>query len=268
MNIAESETLLAFYENVDVFLVVFTRAMGFFIILPLIAGNNIPIMARIWLCLGISLLAFTTNVITLPEYSETIMGFGFLLVQEFALGLLMGFIVLMFFSMFHFVGQLVDFQMGFSMVSVHDPFMQTQAPITGNFYYLIVTVLFVVTGSLHSVIFVFFESFAVVPFGQADVFSNPDIPHGLMLIIIQYFALGLRIALPVIGTLILVDLVLGILVKAVPQMNVFVVGIPLKVFVGLIVIFLTLPVFQDAFTFVMEDVIGFMMNLLGGLAGG
>ena len=265
MNIAESETLLQFYENIDVFLIVFIRAMGFFLLLPIMSGQNIPVMARVGLCLGVALLAFTSNAVILPDYTMTLIGFGFFMMQEFVIGILMGFIVMMFFSMFHFVGQLVDFQMGFSMVSVHDPFGRTQTPITGNFYNLIASMFFVFTGALHSVIRVFFESFHITPIGQGSILGNPTIPYTITMIIIQYFLFGLRIAMPVVGTLIVVDIVLGILVKAVPQMNIFVVGIPLKVFIGLIIIFLTLPLLRDAFAFVMSDIIGYLLNILRGM---
>ena len=265
MDIAASQMLIDLYANVDVFLVVFVRVMGFFIILPVMSGQNMPIYARVGLSLGIALLAFTSNIIELPPYEFTLIGFSFLILKEFLIGLVIGFSVMMFFSLFHFLGQLVDFQIGFAMVSVADPFGHQQTPITGNFYYLLVSVFFVWSGALHAVIEAFFGSFSLLPIGEAYILGNYTLTFFIFEIIISYFVFALRIALPVIGTVIIVDIILGILVKAVPQMNVFVVGLPIKVFLGLIVIYLTLPFMQAAFGFVMNDVIFTIWNIIGGM---
>ncbi|MCL2572980.1 MAG: flagellar biosynthetic protein FliR [Defluviitaleaceae bacterium] len=265
MDFAASQAIIDLYANVDVFLVVFVRVMGFFIILPVMVGQNMPVYARIGVSLGLALMAFTSGVIEVPPYELTIIGFGFLILQEFLIGLVIGFAVMMYFSIFHFVGQLVDFQIGFSMVSVADPFSQQQTPITGSFYYLIVSVFFVWSGALHAVIEAFFGSFGMLPIGEAHILGNAVLTFFLFEVIIEYFVFGLRIAMPVIGTVIIVDIILGILVKAVPQMNVFVVGLPIKVFLGMIVIYLTLPLLQAAFGFVMYDVIGTIWNLIGGM---
>jgi len=264
MDASASSALIELYANVDVFIIVFVRVMGFFIILPVMAGQNLPLGARIALCLGIALLAFTSNIIVLPEYNFTILGFGFLAVQEFVVGLIIGFVVMMLFSMFHFVGQLVDFQIGFSMVNIADPFSHQQTPITGNLYYLLVSLFFIGTGALQAVIGAFFDSFNILGIGEAVVLGNANLAHFIIEIIIDYFVLGIRIALPVIGTVIIVDITLGILVKAVPQMNVFVVGLPIKVFLGTIVIYLTLPLLNTAFSWIMYDVIGYIYSIMWG----
>lgn len=262
MNETAAQILIDLFNNIDVFLIVFIRVLGFFTVLPVMAGQNIPLAARLTLTMGIALLALTSNVVLLPEYNFTLFGFVFLAVQEFAVGIILSFVVMMFFSMFHFVGQMMDYQMGFSMVTVFDPFAQLQTPITGNLYYLIVSVFFVFTGAMRHTIWVFFESFSSISIGNAFILGNAALPIVLIEIIIQYFVIGLRIAMPVVGTLILVDVVLGILVKAVPQMNVFVVGIPIKVFVGLIIVFLTMSVLSDFFIVVIDEILMYMLEMI------
>lgn len=265
MDLTFAADLLALFSNVDVFIVVFVRVMGFFIILPVMAGQNLPLMARIGLCLAIALLAFTSDIIILPDYEYTALSFGLLLIREFLIGLLIGFVVMMMFSLFHFVGQLVDFQIGFSMVSVADPFGQQQMPITGNLYYLIVSLFFIGSGAFHAVIAAFFDSYGILGIGEAVVLGNANLMYYVLNIIIDYFVFGVRIALPVIGTVLIVDITLGILVKAVPQMNVFVVGLPIKVFLGMIVIVLTLPMLNTAFNWVMNDIITYIYNMIWGM---
>jgi len=244
--------------NVDVFMAVFVRVMAFFLILPIFSGQSIPVPLRLVFSLSLALLGFVSGAVTLPEYSPTLWGYGVLLLQEFMIGLILGLVVTMFFSIFHFIGQLIDFQMGFGMANVLDPFGQTQIPITGNFYYLVVSLLFIATGSLQFVIGVFFDSFNQLALGEAVVLGNAALAEIVIDIIIQYFRTGLRLALPVVGTIIIVDVVLGILVKAVPQMNVFVVGLPIKVMMGLAIIFLTMPFIATAFDDIFVEIVQYM----------
>ena len=265
MDFAASEILIQLYLNVDVFMAVFVRIMGLFIILPVLSGQSIPLSARIILALGIAILAFVGNIVTLPPYDPTLLGFALMIMQEFMVGLIIGLVVMMVFSMFHFVGQMIDFQMGFGMVTVFDPFAQQQTPITGNLYFLIVSLFFVMTGALRYVLGIFFQSFELIGLGQAHVLGNVALADQVVYIIVGYFHLGLRIALPIVGTILIVDVVLGILVKAVPQMNVFVVGLPIKVSLGLIIIFLTMPFLADAFGMIMEDIVFSIGRMIMGM---
>ncbi|MCL2170586.1 MAG: flagellar biosynthetic protein FliR [Defluviitaleaceae bacterium] len=256
---------LELFNNVDVFLAVFVRIIGIFVILPVFSGQNIPAPARISLALGLALLAMTSQSVNLPPYHFSIWGFAALLVSEFMVGMIIGFVVMMLFSLFQFVGQLVDHQMGFAMVSVHDPLGQQQAPVSGNLYFFIVTIFFIVTGAMNHIIFILFESFGVIDIGTAEVVGNADLIAQTLNIIVIYFHLGVRIAVPITGTLLAVDIILGILVKAVPQMNVFVVGLPLKVFLGSILLYLTLPMLQPIFANVFNHVVGFIMEMIRGM---
>jgi len=258
---------LEMFATVDVFIAVFVRVLGFFLVLPVMSGQNLPLPARIGLSLGIALLAFTADIVVLPDYQFTAMGFGFLIIQEIMIGILLGFVVMLLFSMFHFVGQLVDFQIGFMIASVADPFSQQQMPITGNFYYLLISLFFVGSGALHAVIAAFFGSYTVIAMGEAVILGNASLAYFIVDIIVQYFRLGVQIAMPVIGTMMIVNIALGILVKAVPQMNVFVVGLPMKVFLGSIVIFLTLPFLNNVFSDLMYTIIEHIHSVLWGMRG-
>jgi len=256
---------LEMFATIDVFIVVFVRVIGFFAVLPVMSGQNLPLPARLGLSLGIALLAFTADVVVLPDHQFTAIGFGFLLIQEVLVGIIIGFVVMMLFSMFHFVGQLVDFQVGFMIASVADPFSQQQMPITGNFYYLLVSLFFITSGALHAVIAAFFDSFGIVGMGEAVILGNASLLYFVIDIIISYFILAVRIAMPIIGSMMIVNIALGILVKAVPQMNVFVVGLPIKVLLGTIVIFLTLPFINSVFSWVMYDIMEYIYNILHGM---
>ena len=262
MDLTDSQILVNIYSNIDVFMVVFVRVLGFMIVLPVMSGQNIPMQVRLILSLSLAFLVFMANSVVLPPYGLNVISFAMLLMQEFLVGLVLGLVVMMIFSMFHFVGQLVDYQMGFSMVNVMDPFSNQQTPITGNLYYMIISLFFVTQGGLHLVLRAMFESFGVLRLGEAVVLTNQNLPQIIMNIIINYFRIGFNIALPIIGTLIIVNFILGILVKAVPQMNVFVVGMPLKVFIGLILVYITIPFLTSAFDWMMTDIYSHMVGAI------
>ena len=268
MDFTDSELLIYLFNNVDVFMAVFIRMLGFFTVLPILSSGNLPMMARIFLSLGIAVLAFIGNVVTLPAYDPTIVGFAVLLASEFLIGLLIGLAVMIIFSVFQFAGQLIDFQMGFGMPNVMDPFTMTQIPVTGNFYFMVMSAMFVMTGALSHVIHLMLGSFDSIALGQAFIFGNENLALTYVGIIIYYFILGFRIALPAIGTIMIINIVLGILVKSVPQMNVFVIGMPIKVLFGLILIFLTMPflitVFDDLLELINEAVTGIIGRMASG----
>jgi len=258
MDISASQTLIELYQNVDVFMAVFVRVMGFFLIMPIMSGQNIPLPLRLVFSLGMALLAFVSNSVTLPTYDPSLWAFAMLLLQEFMIGLILGLVIMMIFSMFHFVGQLADFQMGFGMAFVMDPFGGGQMPISGNFYYLVASLIFIATGALQFVIGVFFSSFGQLALGEAFILGNANMAWMVMEIITDYFRIGLMISMPIVGTIMVINFVLGILVKAVPQMNVFVVGMPIKVLVGLIILAVSLPILSDIFEGIVVNIVQYM----------
>ena len=266
-------TALAFlthlYQNVDVFLVVFVRIMGFFIILPVLSGQNLPVQARLMLCLGIALLAFVSNSVYIPaDIDFTFASFALFMLTEFLVGFILGLVVMMIFAMFHFLGQLVDFSMAFGMVNVLDPFGGQQLPVTGNLYFLIISVMFITTDALRMVVWGLFESFSIIGLGQGNILGNPGLAFHIIELMLEFFRLGFHIALPMIGTLMAIDIVLGIMVKAVPQMNVFVLGMPIKVLVGLFLLYTLMPTLTGVFNIVMDDVVQYLVQMIWWMAPG
>ena len=263
----ESASLLvAAYANIDLFLFVFVRMMGFFIILPVFSGQNIPAQAKITIAAGIALIAVPQGLIAVPAYTANMWGLAILLIQEFLTGFIVGFTVYLLFAVFYFVGQLVDFQIGFSMVSVYDPVSQIQAPITGNLYYLIICAFFVQTGGMHRFVYEMVQSYRTLPIGGADLLSNSALMSYMLGMMVDYLTIGVKLSLPIVGTIIIVDVALGVLVKASPQMNIFVVGMPIKVFIGLIVLMVTIQAVPQMYTFIFEQLLKYTYNIIWGLA--
>jgi len=228
---------ISFYDQIDVFLVVLVRVLAFFMFVPVLSGMSIPLQIRLFLAVFFSAAIFTSGVVTAVTYHDSTFGLGMLLLHEFMTGALMGFVLLVILNAILFAGQLMDFSIGFSMVNVLDPIQQIQVPIIGNFMFMSVSVLLVVTGGLNRFIQVFYRSYQFLQPGTAIIIGNQDLAQFIVVMLLSFLLLAVQIAIPIVGALLIVNVILGIMVKAVPQMNVFVVGMPLKVLVGIFLMF-------------------------------
>jgi len=265
MESLADQIFIQIYYNIDILLVVLARFIGLIVMLPVLSGASIPMIARLALALALSYLVFVTGVVTEVSYYNTVWGFAMLIGTEFMVGFILAYIVFLFFSVMHFVGQLLDFQIGFAMVNVLDPISQVQVPVTGNLLFLMMGALFIVTGGLNVVMAAMFLSYEIIPPGTAGIIGNNVTIFYILHLMMQFFALAVRIALPLAGVVLIIDVTLGLLVKAVPQMNVFVVGMPVKVLVGLMVLFLITPIFAGVYDWLFMAAYRGMLNVMGGL---
>ena len=196
-------------------------------------------MVRVSIALFLSFVfvPLVQPMIALPAHFGILV---FHLVQEFAIGLLMGFILYLTFAGLQLAGHLVERPMGFAMVNVLDPYTGTQMPIIGQLYYIIALWLFILVKGDHTLLNVLSQSYQLLPVGGEIIFAK-GLPY-----ILQAFSglfwLAVQVALPIFGVLFLTDVGLGVLAKLVPQINVFFIGFPLKAFLGLTLIILSMPV--------------------------
>lgn len=229
--------LIALFNQIDVLMLILVRVSAFLIFLPVLSGMSIPLQVRLFFAFVMSVAIFSSGIVTTVTFHDSPIGFIMLVVAEVVTGATMGFILFFIFNVILFAGQLMDFSMGFAMVNVLDPVQQIQVPVLGNLLFMSVSALFVVTGGLHVFLGVFFDSFRLIPIGTAFVLGNQPLAEFIVWSFVGFVILAVRIALPIVGIMLIIDVCLGIMVKSVPQMNVFVVGMPLKVFVGLFLIF-------------------------------
>ncbi|WP_317367332.1 flagellar biosynthetic protein FliR [uncultured Tyzzerella sp.] len=247
MNLESSQILIDIFNNTDLYMLIFVRIIGFLIFIPVIGGNNGVAMVKIGLAMAISAIIFTSGNITEFAYINSIMGYFMLILKEFFVGAIIGYIVFFVFSSVYFTGHMIDQQMGYSMASVFDPVSNTQVPITGNLYYFSLCALFILNRGHHMLINAIFYSYKSLPIGKAYILGNNGLFFGIINIMIEFFKIGFLFALPIIGTILVMDIALGVLVRAVPKMNVFAVGMPLKVIAGLLALWVIMPVFSELY---------------------
>ncbi|RKD34450.1 flagellar biosynthetic protein FliR [Thermohalobacter berrensis] len=246
-------------QKYDVFLIIFIRMSGIFIISPLFSRRNIPNITKIGFTLIISILLIYSvngeNLITLNGLEIFIV-----LVKELILGFLIGFICYITLMSLYIAGQIVDMQIGFGMVNVFDPLNNSQVPIVGNFYYIIAILTFLTINGHHILIKQLVNSFNIVPLGQIG-FSD-SIFQQFIFIFSQIFVIGFKISAPILATIFLTNVLLAILARTMPQMNVFIVGMPLKILIGILTIVIMIPlysvVFQHIFDFMFSSVVDFL----------
>ena len=266
MDSEAAAVLIRFFNETDIFLIILARVLGFIIIIPVLTTANIPAQIKAAFAVVIAYLIFVSGKVTSIHYDDNAAGYIVLVAEEFLTGFAAGFVVNLIFTVFYFVGQLIDYQIGFAMVSVLDPLSQIQVPITGNLLYLFITILLVASGGLNAFIAAFFYSFDVIPPGSAVLLSNRPLMAYLTEVVMKFFIVGVNISMPVVGAILILDVALGVLVKAVPQMNIFVVGMPIKVLAGLMIFMLIIPFLGSIYDFIFEESYRNIINVIDGMS--
>ena len=239
---------------IETFLYILLRFAGMIIVSPIFGRKNLPAIFRIGLCAMLSIIV----IMLLPpsSYTRTTNLFGFFTnaVMETVLGMLIGYLSLIGLSIAIAAGQIIDMQIGFGMANFFDKQLGMQIALTGSFLNIIVIMVFFMTNGHHKLIQLLFGSFQIM--GPGKVIIGADLAQLLILYFTWFMVLVIQVAMPIIAVTITAEFALGIIIKTMPQMNVFVVGIPLKIVLGLVVMMLFLPAFimllQGAFDVMFE----------------
>ncbi len=223
------------------FFIILVRMSSFFFTAPVFGGQTFPALGKIGLAALVSVLVlFATGPIgaALPA---TILETMVLVAGEVAFGLTLGYSVSLVFAGVQLGGMLMGYQMGFAVANVLDPLSNNQVSIIGQYLFLFAIMYFLAMDAHHILIKGMADSFTIAPVGTFSVQQGSV--AWLIGIFGRMFWLGLKIAMPVIGAILLVDVALGIIAKTVPQMNVFIVGLPLKSLMGMFILALGFPFF-------------------------
>lgn len=226
-------------NNWYIFLFVGCRMTGVIFFNPIFGRGSVPAIVKIGLSLGIALnVAYGLTGAYVADY--TAIDLLVSMAREFAVGYAMGFIMQLFMSIFHIGGELMDLQLGFSMAQMYDPSTNSQVSVTGNLITILYTLLFFITNSHITLLAVAEKSYSVVPVGLGGVSGKIGV---YMIELFGYILVyALQLALPIMVTEILVEVAVGILMRVVPNINVFVVNIQIKIMVGLLVLLTIIPV--------------------------
>lgn len=219
---------------------VLTRITGLLAAFPLMGAEQMPVQLRAALAALLATVVLPVLPATAAVPSGVTMLLG-LMAAELAIGLLLGTVVAWILEAVAFAGGLMDMQMGFSFVQFLDPATSQSASISGSLMMQMAALLVFVTGLHHQMIFALADSYRVAPMGQ----GVPLQVMGLVLLIGQLLAKGFQLAFPVLAVLFLMDLILGISGKFMPQLQLLQLSFPLKIALGLVVLGLILRELGD-----------------------
>lgn len=240
------------YSDLEYFLLIFTRISCFIFVAPFFSTNNTPRTVRAGLSLFLAILIF--HAVTphqMPEYS-TILGYSTLILREGITGLLIGYGANICNSIVLFAGKIADMEIGLSMVQLMDPLTREASGFTGSLYQYAVILLLMVTDMHHYILRAMVETYTLIPIGGAN-FQSDKIMTTVVQYLSDYVMIAFRICLPIVAAIMIVNAVLGILAKTAPQINMFSVGIQIKILIGLSVLFLTISVLPSASEHIFEE---------------
>jgi flagellar biosynthetic protein FliR len=230
------------WSGLTLFLYISARVSGFVLFNPILGRNNIPAVFRTGMALVLSwfVLGVTTQEVPVP--SGLVM-FMMHMLLELALGFLLGMAVNFFFYIPQLAGSMIDTQMGMTMNQMYDAGASANLSVSGMILNVLMTLLFFAGGGHLTLLRIFLTSEAIVPLGAVSI--GTSVYQYLLELFIQCTILAVKLCMPVLVAELIAQVGMGVLMKVIPQINVFAINIELKVIVGLALLFMLLIPFSE-----------------------
>ncbi|TSA52540.1 MAG: flagellar type III secretion system protein FliR [Planctomycetaceae bacterium] len=225
--------------QIETFILIFLRVSAIIITIPILGNRSVPMRLKGGLSVVVALL-----LVPFVQYNAVPIKLPLLVIKmcgEVLIGIVIGFAGQILFAGVQLAGQLVGFQMGFAIVNVVDPVSSSQVSIIAQFQYLLALLIFLAVNAHHIFLYAIAESYQLIP-PLSFHYSGP-LMESILELSKDIFLVAIKTGAPVIAMLLFTSVGLGLIARTVPQMNVFIVGFPLKIAMGLIGIGLTLPYF-------------------------
>ena len=249
--------------HLEYYLLIFARVAGVVSVAPINGTRGVPRRVRVGLGLCIAII-----VASVVEYQPlnytTIIGFTALLIKELVLGLSVGLASTLCMTIINLSGMFIDREIGLTMVTAFDPTTNASTTISADFYNYMVLVIMLCSNMHYFVISAICDSFQVIPVG-GSVYNGDAMYQVIMTFMQEYFVIAFRIALPIFISIVLCNVILGVLAKIAPQMNMFSIGIELKLLLGLMVMVsmvIFLPNITDYIYGVTKDIVVNLLNTM------
>ncbi len=251
-------------NDLEYFLLILTRVSCFVFVAPFFSLNNTPRHVRVALSIFTALLLYQTlTPAPAVEYS-TIVGYSAIVLKEAITGLMIGLGTSMCSAIVNFAGHIADMETGLSMVTLMDPTTRESSSITGIFYQYVVMLMLIVSGMYRYLFGALADTFVLIPV-NGTIFKMDSLLVSVIKFLGDYIVIGFRICLPIFCVILMLNAILGVLAKVSPQMNMFAVGIQLKIMVGLSVLLLSASMLPDAANFIFRQMKETITAIVGGL---
>lgn len=246
------------------FVLIMIRVAGIIATAPIFGSENIPLQLRILFVVFIALILhpFINNIQVFPDQVHHYL---LLVGSELLIGVVLGMIGRMMLAAVEFAGELAGFQMGLAIANVFDPQSQQQISLIGQFESTLALLIFLVMDAHHIVIQAIVQSYNLLPPGGAGI--SISLVEEIIRLSAAIFVIGFQLGAPLIVSLFLANLTMGLLARSVPQIQVFVVGFPLTLLTGFIFLMLAMPFFLQAVRMMFEMFDDQIFNVLRLLSG-
>ena len=245
------------------FFLVFVRVVSILALVPIFGSQSIPPQLKVAFALILTALLFAPSVTgeAIQDNRFSLPFLGLLVAKEVMVGIAVGYVASMLFTAIQFAGKLVDTEMGFGFVEQMDPTTDTQVTVWGQLQVILFTVIFLLINGHYFLLLAVQKSFELIPLTGAHL-PGSNVAMHLTSMTGAIFVVGLKFAAPIYVTLILTEVALGAVARTVPQMNIFFIGMPLKIATGLGTAILVLPMLLTLFRGTVEKLIQDIWRLL------
>ena len=227
-------------DEFHIFLLILLRVSALLIVAPIFGHRLFLARAKVGLAVMVSMVIFP--IVDRFDVPVGFLPYAVMMVGEVIMGLVIGYAVLLLFIGIQFAGQLAGLQMGFGIVNVIDPASHDQVSIIGQFLNILAILLMLTLDGHHTILNGLLTSFDAVPLG--GVVLKAPVAHKMIALTAEVFVIAIKISAPIMIALFLISTAMGVLARTVPQMNVFIVGFPVQLAVGMSVLMAALPLFQ------------------------
>ncbi len=218
-------------EQVILFMLLFTRLSGLFAFFPFFSHMRIPMSIKTAMVFFMTIFLFP--LATLPDIEFSVVNLVLALVSEIMLGFIAGLFLVIVFAMLQLAGMNISFVMGFTMASLLDPQTGTSSPMISTMLTILALVVLLAFNGHHLMILFIADSLEILPLG--GFYPTENIWTYLMYAVTNMFIFGFILSFPIVGLSLLADIVFGMLMKTMPSFNLLVVGFPIKIMVGFVV---------------------------------
>ncbi len=243
----------------DIFLLVLIRITSMVMVAPVLGARSVPSQVKVGLSVLLAILLTPLQPVPPPLFTSWL-GTLIAVSREVIVGLLLGFSASVLFSAIQMAAQIVGVQIGFSFSNIIDPVSAQSSGFMETLYNLMATVVFLNLGGHYALLTGLSQSFELAPVGM----YGPAPIVGDRLVALSSLAIGiaLRLALPVVGTMMLVDVAMALVVRSIPQMNVFAVGLPVKMVVGMLTLVALTPLTISGMASVTQNIAAAVAGVL------
>ena len=224
------------------FFLVFIRVGAILMFMPIFDSRSIPLFFKVALAFASSIVLFPLLELEPLPLVGNVFLLGVRVISEILIGLVIGFAVKLIFAGIQLAGQLAGYQMGMALVNVMDPASSQQVPVLAQFMNLFGLLIFITINAHHWFIKALKHSFEIVPPVSAS-FSGSLLAQ-IVKMSGNVFVIGIQVGAPIIAAMLVTSVAFGLIARTVPQMNVFIVAMPLKIGVGLLFLGFSLPYFS------------------------